>query len=77
MIGIILYTVASLLAGAVIGVMAVVALGIRREERDSTLTGGTTDRLSLGTRQLTGASVRLPNSPRDDDDPAALDSRQA
>ena len=65
MIGILLSIVAALLGGVGIGIIVIVAVGIRREERDSTLTFGTTDRVCLGTRQLTGTHVRMPNSSRD------------
>jgi len=40
------------LAGAVIGVLAVVSLGIRREERDLSLTNDITDRVARGARRV-------------------------
>jgi|HubBroStandDraft_4_1064222.scaffolds.fasta_scaffold1965260_1 hypothetical protein len=45
-------------AGAVAGVIAVVSAGIRREERDFMLTAEAPDRMSQGTRMLTGLYVR-------------------
>jgi len=45
-------------AGAAAGIVVIVSLGIRREERDRTLTGRAPDRKSQGARSLTGLSVR-------------------
>jgi hypothetical protein len=45
-------------AGAAAGIVVTVSLGIRREERDLTLTGRAPDRKSQGARSLTGLSVR-------------------
>jgi hypothetical protein len=60
MIGVFICAAALLLGGAVLGVLAVVALAIRREDRELTLTGAAADRAALGTRRLTGASSRSP-----------------
>src|SRR5215469_15412010 len=45
-------------AGVASGIVVTVSLGIRREERDLTLTGRAPDRKSQGARSLTGLSVR-------------------
>lgn len=45
-------------AGAAAGIVVIVSLGIRREERDLTLTGRAPDRKSQGARSLTGLYVR-------------------
>lgn len=50
--------VALVLAGAVAGVLAVVTLGIRREERVGSLIGDVTDRVTLGARRMNGAYTR-------------------
>jgi len=44
--------------GAVIGGVAVVSLGIRREERDLTLTDDVTDRAARGARRVNGVYTR-------------------
>jgi hypothetical protein len=44
--------------GAVIGGILVVSWGIRREERDFSLTRATPHQVSLGTRRVTGLYVR-------------------
>jgi hypothetical protein len=49
---------ALLIAGAVIGVLAVVTLGIHREERARSLTRDITDRAAGGARRLNGAYTR-------------------
>jgi hypothetical protein len=55
-----LAAVALLAAGAVVGFLAVVALGIRREEAAFSLTTPTSDRVALGARVATRAYARLP-----------------
>ncbi len=45
-------------AGVAAGIVVIVSLGIRREERDLTLTGRAPDRKSQGARSLTGLYVR-------------------
>ncbi|HWG60721.1 MAG TPA: hypothetical protein VG253_03315 [Streptosporangiaceae bacterium] len=45
-------------AGAVAGVVAVVSAGIRREERDFSLTRQAPTQMSQGARRLTGLYVR-------------------
>jgi hypothetical protein len=46
------------LVGAVIGVLAVTSLGIRREERDLSLTNGITDRVARGARRVNRVYTR-------------------
>lgn len=45
-------------AGTAAGIIAIVTLGIRREERDFTLTRRAPGRISQGARSLTGLWVR-------------------
>jgi heme/copper-type cytochrome/quinol oxidase subunit 2 len=47
-------------AGAVAGVLVLVSWGIRREERDFTLTRKAPGQLTQGTRRVTGLWVRQP-----------------
>jgi hypothetical protein len=54
-------------AGTVVGIIAIITLGIRREERDFSLTRRAPGRMSQGARSLTGLYVRQ----RSDSDPAA------
>jgi hypothetical protein len=65
MVAIFVLVVTSLAAGAAAGMVAVIALGIRREERMSTMTTGTQDQLCLGTRWLTGLHVCMPQATSD------------
>ena len=51
-------TVAVFLGGVVLGVIAVVAIAVRREDRRYTLAGDAPDRLSRNTRRLTGVGRR-------------------
>ena len=44
------------LGGVLVGVLAVMAVAIRREDRRHTLVGEAPDRLSRNTRRLTGMS---------------------
>ena len=44
--------------GAVVGGILIVSWGIRREERDFSLTRQAPDQVSLGTRRVTGLYVR-------------------
>jgi hypothetical protein len=46
------------LAGAVVGIIAIVSIGIRREERHFSLARGAPDQMSQGARLLTGLYVR-------------------
>ena len=56
MIGTYVFAAAALvITGAVIGVLAVVTLGIHREERASSLTCDITDRAARGARRVNGA----------------------
>lgn len=50
--------IGTFVAGAAAGIVVIVSLGIRREERDLTLTGHAPDRKSQGARSLTGLYVR-------------------
>lgn len=52
--------VALLAAGAVIGYLVFVALGIHREEAARSITLPTSDRIARGARAATGAYARLP-----------------
>jgi hypothetical protein len=54
-----LIAVAVFAAGAVIGLIMVVSLGIHREERDFSLTSDRRDRVTRSARRLTGASSRV------------------
>jgi hypothetical protein len=55
---------AALVIGVVVGVIAVVSLGIRREEREFTLTSDSPDRMVRGARRLTGLYTRTPETTR-------------
>ncbi|HTP17295.1 MAG TPA: hypothetical protein VMK13_15850 [Streptosporangiaceae bacterium] len=57
---------AGLAAGFMIGVIAVVALGVRREERRFSLLTGTKSRVAQGARHVTGFSTRFPELARQD-----------
>ena len=46
------------MAGAVVGGLAVVSLGIRREERDLSLTSDITDRAARGARRVNRVYTR-------------------
>jgi hypothetical protein len=48
------------MAGAAIGVLAVISLGIRREERNLSLTSDITDQAARGARRLNGLYTREP-----------------
>ncbi len=54
---------ALLVTGIVIGVIAVVSLGVRHEERALTFTGDTRDPLARGARRLTGLYTRDTRAP--------------
>jgi hypothetical protein len=61
MFGTYAFAVIALVAtGVTIGVIAVVSLGIHREERNLTLTRSTQDRVARGARRLTGLYSRVP-----------------
>ena len=59
------FTAITLVAtGVVTGIIAVVSLGIRREDRrGSRLPVDANDRITRGTRQLTGLYIRRPAGP--------------
>jgi len=50
--------IAVFLGGIMVGVLAVVAVAIRREDRRRTLPGDAPDRLSMNTRRLNGLVLR-------------------
>jgi hypothetical protein len=50
--------IGAFVAGTAAGIAVIASLGIRREERDLTLTGRAPDRKSQGARFLTGLYVR-------------------
>ncbi len=56
--GVIVIAVAVFLGGMVMGVIAVVAIAVRREDRRYTLAVEAPDRLSRNTRRLTGIRRR-------------------
>lgn len=49
-----------LAAGAALGILMAVCLGIRREERDFSFAADSTSRVARGARRLTGLSTRGP-----------------
>ena len=51
---------ALLAAGATLGILLAVCLGIRREERDFSFATDSTSRVAQGTRRLTGLYTRGP-----------------
>ena len=53
---VVILAIAVFLGGIMIGVLAVMAIAIRREDRRHTLVGEAPDRLSRNTRRLTGIS---------------------
>jgi hypothetical protein len=58
MAGVVVVAVAVFIAGMVMGVIAVIAIAVRREDRRYTLAGEAPDRLSRNTRRLTGVGRR-------------------
>jgi hypothetical protein len=58
MAGVVVVAIAVFIAGAVLGVIAVVAIAVRREDRRYTLAVDAPDRLSSSTRRLTGVGRR-------------------
>jgi hypothetical protein len=48
------------IVGVVLGCLAVMALGIHREERDHSMTVPTSDRVARGTRKVNGVYARIP-----------------
>jgi len=58
MAGVVVVAVAVFIAGMVIGVIAVIAIAVRREDRRYTLAGKAPGRLSRNTRRLTGVGRR-------------------
>ncbi len=58
MASVVVVIVALFIAGVVIGVIAVIAIAVRREDRRYTLAVDAPDRLSRTTRRLTGVGRR-------------------
>lgn len=58
MAGVVIAAAAVFVFGIVLGVIAVVAVAVRREDRRYTLAGEAPDRLSRNTRRLTGLARR-------------------
>jgi hypothetical protein len=58
MASVVVVAVAVFIAGVVMGVIAVVAIAVRREDRRYTLAVDAPDRLSRSTRRLTGVGRR-------------------
>ena len=58
MASVVVVAVSVFIAGVVMGVIAVVAIAVRREDRRCTLAGDAPDRLSRTTRRLTGVGRR-------------------
>jgi hypothetical protein len=56
--GVVAIAVAVFLGGVVMGVIAVIAIAVRREDRRYTLASEAPDRLSRNTRRLTGIARR-------------------
>jgi hypothetical protein len=56
--GVVAIAVSVFLGGMLLGVIAVVAIAVRREDRRYTLASDAPDRLSKGTRRLTGVGRR-------------------
>jgi hypothetical protein len=54
--------VATFLAGATIGVIAIIIAGIHREDRAKTLTGSPRTHAQAGTRRMLGVGVRHGNA---------------
>ena len=48
------------IAGAVLGVLVMTAVGIHREERDRSMTVPTSDRVARRTRKVNGLYARIP-----------------
>jgi hypothetical protein len=55
-----LAALALIIGGAVLGFIAIVALGIHREEAARSMTVPTSDRIALGTRTANGFYARTP-----------------
>ena len=58
MASVVVVAVTVFIAGVVMGVITVVAIAVRREDRRYTLAGDAPDRLSRTTRRLTGVGIR-------------------
>jgi len=58
MAGVVVVAVAVVAAGVLMGVIVVVAIAVRREDRRYTLVGDAPDRFSRTTRRLTGVGRR-------------------
>ena len=58
MAGVVVVAIAVFIAGLVMGVIAVIAIAVRREDRLYTLAGDAPDLMSKTTRRLTGVGRR-------------------
>jgi hypothetical protein len=58
MAGVVVVAITVFIAGLVVGVIAVIAVAVRREDRRYTLAVDAPDRLSRATRRLTGVGRR-------------------
>jgi hypothetical protein len=58
MAGVVVVAVTVFIAGLAVGVFALIAIAVRREDRRYTLAGEAPDRLSRSTRRLTGVGRR-------------------
>jgi len=58
MASVVVIAVAVFIAGLVMGVIVVIAIAVRREDRRYTLAGDAPDRMSKTTRRLTGVGRR-------------------
>jgi len=52
--------IALVVAGVAIGVLVMVCLGIKRDDRPGGFPGDANDRIARATRKMTGASTRQP-----------------
>ena len=62
MIGYVMAAIALMAAGAAAGIIVLVSLGIRREEKANSLTIGSPGRLASGARVANGVYARRPRS---------------
>jgi hypothetical protein len=65
MIEIVVLIAVLVIAGAVIGILTVVSVGIRREERAFSLTSEIPDRVARGARRMNGLYTRGPGLDHD------------
>lgn len=70
MLGVLVLLLVFFLGGTAVGIFTVVCLGIRLEERRSSLSTGTSDSICLGARKITGTHVFTSRPARTDADVA-------